>query len=187
MSLIYTGVGSRDTPDTILKLMEAISFKLTDLGYIGRSGGATGADTAFWNGFCANHKLNKKFEMFLPWNKYNGYDVSDKFICDFSKMRVWEEAKEIMESIHPNPKALSRGACALHTRNVPQVLGADLKTPSNLLICYAKPANKNNPKKDEVSGGTRTAVELAKRYKIPVYNLYFQEDIDYVCKRLKLS
>lgn len=44
----YTGIGSRQTPKDILKLMEDIAFKLAQKGYILRSGAAGGADTA-WN------------------------------------------------------------------------------------------------------------------------------------------
>lgn len=43
----YTGVGSRETPEEILKVMEDLAFNLRETGWILRSGGAEGADTAF--------------------------------------------------------------------------------------------------------------------------------------------
>lgn len=38
----YTGVGSRNTPEHILRFMEAVGEAMASLGYIGRSGGANG-------------------------------------------------------------------------------------------------------------------------------------------------
>ena len=46
----YTGIGSRETPDSILSLFNDIVFQLAGLGYTLRSGGADGADTAFEEG-----------------------------------------------------------------------------------------------------------------------------------------
>ena len=68
----YTGVGSRNTPEHILRFMEAVGERMATLGYIGRSGGANGADKAFWDGFNKCDKLDKKFECYLPWNNFNG-------------------------------------------------------------------------------------------------------------------
>ena len=43
----WTGVGSRETPPEIVQLMGTIARGLTKVGGILRSGGATGADSAF--------------------------------------------------------------------------------------------------------------------------------------------
>ena len=48
----------------------------------------------------------------------------------------------------------------------------NLDTPSDVLVCYAEPKNSIH-----VKGGTNTAVQIAKMYNIPVYNLYYEEDI----------
>ena len=45
--LFYTGVGSRKTPKDILDFMVLCGKRLADLNYVGRSGGADGADSAF--------------------------------------------------------------------------------------------------------------------------------------------
>ena len=52
-------------------------------------------------------------------------------------------------------------------RNGYQVLGYDLKTPSKFLICWTKDGKE--------TGGTAQAMRIAKDYKIPVYNLFFEE------------
>ena len=45
--MLYTGIGSRETPHHILTLMTEIANILDNIGYTLRSGGADGADTAF--------------------------------------------------------------------------------------------------------------------------------------------
>lgn len=56
-----------------------------------------------------------------------------------------------------------------HTRNVFQVLGADLRSPSSFLVCWA-PWDPRSA--GDVTGGTRTAVRLARSFGIPVFNLF---------------
>ena len=48
--MYYAGVGSRETPQDVLKIMWKIGKHLADKGYTLRSGGARGADAAFENG-----------------------------------------------------------------------------------------------------------------------------------------
>lgn len=182
MSLFYTGVGSRKTPYEILDFMVKCGTRLAELGYIGRSGGADGADSAFWEGFELCSKLDKKFEVYLPWNNFNGFNDSQKHIIDSSKTRNFSEAIEIMKTVHPAPDKLGRGATNLHARNVYQVLGYQLDKPSNVCILFSKP-NKDNT---AVSGGTNTAYQLAKKYKIPTYNLYNDSELEHVKNRLKI-
>ena len=66
------------------------------------------------------------------------------------------------------------------TRNVYQVLGLDLKTPSKALFCYAQPTKNKQGIVIGVKGGTNTAIQLAMKHNIPIYNFYLQEDIDKV-------
>lgn len=181
MTKFYTGVGSRETPNDILAFMETVGKAMTDLGYIGRSGGADGADTAFWNGFLASSKLDMKFECYIPWDNFNGLNSSQKHIINSSKLRTYNEAQELMKTIHPAPERLSRGALALHTRNVFQVLGYDLISPSNVLFCYTKMTKAGKP-----SGGTATAYNLAREHKIKCYNFFYPADVEEVKSLLKL-
>lgn len=66
------------------------------------------------------------------------------------------------------------------TRNVYQVLGLDLKTPSKALFCYAQPTKNKQGIVTGVKGGTNTAVQLVMKHNIPIYNFYVPEDIDKV-------
>ena len=159
----WTGIGSRETPQEIGELMSKISVKLEELGYILRSGGAPGADTYF------AEKIKNK-EIFIPWQSF-GEGIVPK---------ETEFAHDLLKEVHPAYIRLSKGALKLHLRNVNQVLGEDLNTPSQFLICWAKTA------KGEPIGGTRTAWKIAEKYNIPRFNLSIEEDYNRVIKLIGL-
>jgi predicted Rossmann fold nucleotide-binding protein DprA/Smf involved in DNA uptake len=46
----YAGIGSRSTPPETLPLIESIAARLAEKGWVLRSGGADGADSAFEKG-----------------------------------------------------------------------------------------------------------------------------------------
>ncbi|ABF72609.1 DprA-like DNA recombination-mediator protein [Aeromonas phage 25] len=177
----YTGIGSRETPDHICRLMKDIAAVAAVRGYTGRSGGADGADTAFEEGFLAvadslDIDSPVEFDVYVPWARFNGrfkpkHTRHDLILPDANK---WD-AEQIMKTVHPiyaKGGKLTGGALALHTRNVYQVLGYNLKTPSEFLVCYSVPTDNG------VSGGTNTAWQLAMRHGVECYNLYNQFDIE---------
>ena len=145
--IYYTGIGSRQTPFDICNKMSLLAIELEKLEYTLRSGGANGADQAF-----ENHIHNKR--IYLPCEHYNK---------DIHKL-----ASNIAEANHPAWNKCSTMAKLLHTRNVFQVLGDDLKTPSKFVVCWTKDG------KD--SGGTGTAIRIAHKNNISVFN-YFYGDI----------
>lgn len=53
-SMTYAGIGSRNTPEPVLALMQRCATRLEVLGYTLRSGGANGADSSFEAG-CRFH------------------------------------------------------------------------------------------------------------------------------------
>jgi hypothetical protein len=153
---IYTGIGSRGTPKSILKLMVSIGKLLGKNDFILRSGGADGADSAFERG-CDLVKGKK--EIYLPEKNFNNnpstlYKVSGKALdlaCEF----------------HPAWFNLSDYGQRLHGRNCYQVLGLDLKTPTDFIVCWT-------PK----SGGTTQALRIATRYKIRIFNFFFEDHVE---------
>jgi hypothetical protein len=156
MNKIYTGVGSRETPLDIIREMHLIAKMLASNSYILRSGGADGADSAFEQG-C--DEAEGKKEIYLPWQGFNN-----------SKSQFYTVSKDALllaATIHPCWDSLSQGAAKLHGRNCYQVMGRDLETPSAFLVCWTK--------NGELVGGTRTAIKLAERHKIPIYNLFFPD------------
>ncbi|MDB4311943.1 hypothetical protein N9937_00795 [bacterium] len=174
MTQYYTGVGARGTPPEAMKQLQAIGYVLKDLGVILRSGGALGADTAFWEGVVEWYKgindvSSKRPEgIYLPWEGFNGYNTWNQWGCfkTVEQMGVEQEARNIASVIHPAWYRCREGAQKMHSRNVLQVLGDDLKTPSDLLVCWAEVDHAGIPK-----GGTATAWNLAVREGIPCFNI----------------
>ena len=118
----YTGIGSRATPEPILSLMVNIAIYFNNKGYTLRSGGASGADSAFETG------AGTKKEIYIPWKGFN--KSKNKYI------EIPEKAFSIASEFHPVWDKLKDPVKRLHARNVMQILGSDLKTPSKLVICW---------------------------------------------------
>ncbi len=98
MAKIYTGIGSRQTPADVLALMTRIAQTLDAEGYILRSGGAVGADTAFAQGATRR-------EIFLPWPNFNS--VRDGIVVHGPTSA---QAEALARTIHPAWNRLSQGA-----------------------------------------------------------------------------
>lgn len=158
MTSFYAGIGARKTPVDILSLMTKIAGALEEKGLILRSGGAEGADSAFERG--VKDPNNK--EIFLPWPGFNRRN-------DIPAIPVTEQAYAMAALFHPAWERLSRGPQALMARNMYQVLGADLNTPSKLVICWT-PGGK-------IVGGTGQALRGAAHFNIPVINLGNPSDL----------
>lgn len=164
----FTGVGSRETPQDIQDIMEEFAFKLSQDCWVMRSGGAEGADSAFQAG-ASNTFATFEPEIYMPWYGFNNLYTEPGLLFP-TKWKNIQEAYEIASKIHPNWDACSDGAKTLHSRNIYQVLGHNLATPSKFLICWAK-----TDKNGDATGGTRTTWMLAKQYNIPCFNLIFEE------------
>ena len=148
--MIYTGIGSHETPTSILAIFAKIATRLEKRNYILRSGGATGADTGFEMGV---HKTKNK-EIYLPWKEFNN-STSKLF-------ELGTDAYEMAAMFHPKWSACSPAARKFMARNCYQVLGQDLKTRTDFIICWT-PGGK-------IVGGTGQALRIAKEYHIPIIN-----------------
>jgi len=145
MAEYYAGIGSRETPVNTLKLMTEIAKCLYNQGYCLRSGGARGADQAFEAG---------------------AGEVAEIFFHDGAT----PEACDMAASIHPAWHRCGRVARLLHGRNCMIILGRDLKTPVEFVVCWLHP--------EATRGGTLLGVNLAKKNGIPVYNLALISDYE---------
>jgi hypothetical protein len=163
--LDYTGIGSRKTPANLLKLMQTIGFRLGSIGIRLRSGGAEGADCAFEVGARWAIKEHQDSEplIYLPYPGFRGKSG----ITFAPNSQIWKEATRIIRDLHPAWDRCSDFAKKAHTRNAFQILGSDLRTPSQFLVFYAEVS------RGEIQGGTRTAVVLAQKFEIPCFNLFF--------------
>ena len=153
----YAGIGSRSTPNEIKSLMFFAAKFLSRKGYTLRSGGADGADLAFEIGV---NSVNGMKEIYLPWKGFNNSN---------STLVVKEgEAYEIAEKFHPYWHNLKPGARKLQARNSHQVLGYDLKTPSNFVLCYTPKGSRK--------GGTGQALRIADEYGIEIFDFGLYEN-----------
>lgn len=154
----YTGIGSRKTPEEVLRKMTELAEALERKGYTLRSGGANGADSAFE----AGAGLQK--EIFLPWRGFNA-----------NTSRLYQiplAAFDLASTLHPTWAALPQAVQKLHARNTQQVLGETLSAPSLFVVFYAPEKN------GVVQGGTATAVKLARSKNIPTFNLLTTQTSD---------
>lgn len=165
--LCYTGVGSRQTPTSVLRKMTVFAARLKELGFVLRSGGCEGADEAFERGVGEDQK-----QIFLPWPGFN--PVLRRALGDKNTIaRPAPAALTIAASIHPAWDRCSSAAMILHSRNVHQVLGPDLQTPepSAFCICWTPDGASAASECTINTGGTGTAIRLCDKYGVPVFNL----------------
>lgn len=156
--MIYTGVGSRQTPAAVCKRMTELAYRLDSAGYILRSGAAEGADTAFEAG------AGPDSEIYLPWRGFNFSTAPFHGVSD--------AAFKLAKTVHPRWQALPTAVRALHARNCYQVLGPDLNAPSDFLVCWTPDGCEKEADRTSATGGTGTAIVLARRHNIRVFNLY---------------
>lgn len=151
--MYYTGIGSRETPGDVLSVMTDIARKLSRKGYILRSGGAEGADTAFELG-----AKNNLMEIYIPWEGFNGRkeDGTSYIIPPYNDYYIYK--------YHPKSNKLTTTGRMFMSRNTYQVLGMDLNTPSDFVVCWTKDGG--------FTGGTGQALRIAQDHGIKIYNLF---------------
>lgn len=169
--IFVTGIGSRRTPPDMLQTMIALGRRLAELGFTLRSGAADGADSAFEQGW-DQHPGCKK-EIWLPWRGFN--DHSTDGVCAIPS-RLLDRFEAIASTVHPAWARLKadpakQAVIKLHTRNVAQVLGQDAATPSHFLVCWTPDGCTGEASRTRDTGGTATAIVLAERHGVPVFNL----------------
>ncbi len=186
-------VGARKAPSLILILMELLGYKLASEGWECRSGDAEGSDYAFYRGirsYCEKiHGFDSKgiAKIYIPWNGYSGaegprYDThpSGQFI-NFQNTINKDLALTMAAAIHPNWDVCSQGARMLHGRNVYQIYSDTLDHPVKALICWALLDG------DSITGGTRTAWELARQAGARLINLNRREDFEWALRFLMIT
>ena len=156
MVKIITIIGSRETPPDILARMRRIAKYCARNGIVVRSGKAGGADAAAIYG-CMDADFDGYItqsatpEMYIPWSGFGEGGMTNKWDINLGDSL---EAEAIAKSIHPAWERCSQGAKRLHSRNVGQILGRDLNTPTDLVLYWCK------EKFGKPTGGTATAVNL---------------------------
>ena len=155
----YTGIGSRKTPADVIDLMSRIASSLQSAGWILRSGGADGADTAFANGAGDQARIYRP----LGDRKRPGIHEYDP--------TLWQQAQVIAQQHHPAWELCGEYARGMHTRNVFQVLGEQLTDPSKFVVCWTPDAAEHAHETSRETGGTGTAIRIADTFQVTVFNL----------------
>lgn len=170
----YAGIGSRETPEKILRLMTTLGRILCEAGYILRSGGAPGADEAF-------EKLvpQEKKEIFLPWKGFNNNPSS--------LYTIYQKEIQIAKDVLPYYSHMKPAAQKLMSRNVKQVLGELTSDKSEFVLCYTKDGAQEREEVTNKTGGTGMAIKVAGLYAVPVYNLGKPSTLEAVLKKFNLK
>jgi hypothetical protein len=109
----YAGIGSRETPPEIMDLMTLIAKRLAGSGFILRSGGAKGADSAFEAGAGNRKEI-------------------------FKATHANPTAIELVREFVPHWANCNAYVRKLHGRNLMIVWGPEFKTPVKAVICWTK-------------------------------------------------
>jgi len=163
MEIYYAGIGSRETPQDVCRKMFAAGRAMAELGFILRSGGAARADESFESGvdeWAKSHNTTPPKEIYLPFKAFR-HNPSPLYGSD-------REARMLAKNYHPRWDILSCTGRDFHARNVYQVLGRDLQTPSAFVLCWT-PGGK-------VTGGTGQALRIAQDRGIPILNFAVDDD-----------
>lgn len=172
MSMIYTGIGSRETPQDVLHQMFAVAQGLAEKGWILRSGAAPGADEWFEKGCDASHGQK---EIYLPWknfqkNKSVFYNVSQEAV---------DVAESVWDKTRTSPfKYLKRPVKLLMGRNAYQIAGRTLDNHSDVVVCWTPDGCIDAAERRPKTGGTGQAIAHASYLGIPVFNLQREYALD---------
>lgn len=187
MSLKIAFIGSRKLSEAPFKKQAdhfyKVAFRCAELGIILRSGGANGADVIAETAYADAIKLNKateeQVEIFVPWKPFQAVKGINNPLHHLhilpSDPVLIKQSEAMVRETHPAPDKLSQGAMKLHSRNMNQVFGLDLKSPIDANICWTEGGLD--------IGGTRSAITLCRRNGIPVFNL--GGDVNEVIKQFR--
>jgi len=164
---IYAGIGSRETPGTILDLMASLGGLLAENGWYCRSGNATGADQAFARG--VNQVDPTRMVVYLPWPGFERQAlVEGNRVIENPSREAIELARR---EIHWYDRC-KQGAQKMFARNMHQVLGSKLNYPARFIVCWT-------PGGADV-GGTAYAIRLARKHGVVVHNMGTAEGLEWV-------
>lgn len=155
--MLYAGIGSRQTPNHVVNVMERVATVLARKGYTVKTGACKGADQAFAEGALKGYG---RVHLCLPWPSYEKAWINNLHgdihiqVIDLAYDKV---AADSVYRYHPNPSALKQSVFKLHARNYLIITGVEF------VICWTP--------NGEVSGGTGQAVRIANDLGIKVYNL----------------
>lgn len=167
-NLFYAGIGSRRTPPDVLEQMQVFASLAAQRKWILRSGAASGADSAFEVG-CDSVGGGK--EIFLPWRNFNNHPSN--------LYQPTSAARRMAQLIHPAWCRLSLPTQMLVSRNMHQIFGELMFEPVKFVLCWTPDGCEHYTTYGRETGGTGTAISVASRDGIPVFNLRNPDRLDH--------
>lgn len=165
-----------------IKLCHNVCMRLAQLGVTFTSGlcelGMDGiAQKAYSKAVDLGYANETQFEVYVADN-YNirKSTLPRKHLAIVRNKSLIAETERIASEVHPAWDKCNEWARGMHSRNCHQILGYDLKSPVDAVVCWTP--------NGAVVGGTATAIRIAMKYNIPVFNLG-RSDKDVVIQEIK--
>jgi len=153
----YAIGGHRDAPEWALRLAAKCAAHALSEGSWLRTGGAKGIDEWAARGAALVPNAGGRLEIVLPWEGFRGAAEGHP---DANVWVISPAHLEVCLRLTPEVGRKPQGVQRLMARNVGVLLGKDLKTPVDRVICYrVRP------------GGTDHLVRCARMLGIRVYNI----------------
>jgi hypothetical protein len=163
----YAGIGSRATPARTLEQIEALGARFAREGLVLRTGASPGADQAFMHGAA---KAGGRAELYLPCPRFEaGARAQARGLDAIVLGEPAPRAYDLAARFHPAWEELGERERRLRARDVHQVLGADLRSPVEFVVCWTPDGRRDGTRAS--AGGTGQALRVAASRNIPVINL----------------
>lgn len=156
-----------------IKFLHKLCYRFAELGIQFTSGLCDdGLDAIAQREYCRavnNHKaLLSQFEVYVyDMKAIHKSKLPNKHLAVPLNSSIKHELFKIAETLHSNWGGCDNYARKQHARNIHQILGYNLDEPVNAVVTWCVTDNQGNP-----IGGTATAIKLAMRHNIPVFNFY---------------
>lgn len=152
-----------------IKLCYNVCMRLAQLGITFTSGlcelGMDGiAQKAYSKAVDLGLANETQFEVYVA-DSYNirKSTLPRKHLATVRNKDLISETERIASEVHPAWDRCNEWARGMHSRNCHQILGYDLQSPVDAVICWTPDG--------KIQGGTATAIRIALKYNIPVFNL----------------
>lgn len=152
-----------------IKLCYNVCMRLAQLGITFTSGlceiGMDGiAQKAYSKAVDLGLAKESQFEVYVA-DQYNirRSTLPRKHLATVRNKDLISETERIASEVHPAWDRCNEWARGMHSRNCHQILGYDLQSPVDAVICWTPDG--------KIQGGTATAIRIAMKYDIPVFNL----------------
>ena len=152
-----------------IKLCYNVCMRLAQLGVTFTSGlceiGMDGiAQKAYSKAVDLGLAKESQFEVYVA-DQYNirRSTLPRRHLATVRNKELISETERIASEVHPAWDRCNEWARGMHSRNCHQILGYDLQSPVDAVICWTPDG--------KIQGGTATAIRISMKYDIPVFNL----------------